>query len=1295
MCIPDRHVMANKTQLPTKKKRNQNPEKKRALSQAQRKYNLFRSVGRAISRIREESLELKQSPQYHAPQYIPVYVLEHESPTAVKLAINYPKRMQIDAFASVVDEFQQLDEDQVPYENRPTFQHYPNTYLVGYDVEFQQYEDELHPDYPAKLLSHQFYFNFAGHRFGVIMITDVTFRSVDLVRLINTCVPINERMWRPPGARYVEPELSLVRIYAHFSAVESGWMQPSMQKTSEFKDFFGFIRSEFQPLVGEREKEWCNTSQLRTVKPVNPKTRKSAKKDQWPVRLMYCDSKNLSGGGSLEDLGTKIGIPKVKHDFIEKMEEYRRDHFDMFCYYGMMDSIITAETHLWYNNVGRYQLGLQVEKERAAGLSTELFKALFEEIHGEHWKRYLGYDEQGKMTVAHRAFVQFYHGGRNEVLTVGPRGKAVYYDLRSAYPTSLIMLPDYDFRCSKTYHGQDAVRAVERLEKDDDGPFQVAGIVVSFKFHENVPPVFPVRIDEPSNLPNAKRGYDTDGLIFPRSGHTTVTWPELWVARNTVTRDGKHTNLLEELTIHSLTTFKNLGTKEFSKKVYDVLAKRDKKNKPMDSYYKQILNYFYGKTGQAIADAATSFKDHDLQKPMPISAVTSYPIAAFITGFCRAAVANLLQRWDCYGITTDGFISPEPDGTFTKDPGPDEDNPIRYSSEELNLGKDSFCGRVHDRVKALNPFIGIDSEGDASLFLKTRGYLLVTDGIQQKLARVGAQTKRVRKKIDSKNPTQTEIDEFNKEHSEAVEEFLKITLRGRCDKVSWRSLPNQRKYWRAELDELYDKDEVLTRAKAVLTSTTVRVMHTDKGLVPYKQAEQLHGRLMANRQLKHTKDTLPLQVTFKDAKVNVSFDMKRIPKNPIVDSFMWEGEPYKYVSFETDPLNSITDFHLLRSLAKRSVSHKSFIEAIATRTVTGKTPYDQLEKIRTMQFPALTEDELMEVEKHFPEVAKVFKQKTTKRLATNDAFTIAVAYDAYVEKIEKTRKSRIKNGLPTDDLDSSPAAFQDFIREEIKRKKDKASDRSPFRPEPEPGDFEKPLKKTVFDGDYQERIENYLASDAEFRKKISAACEVFKKPKKTKPLKLDLSFEREELISFMSKHGGGWQKRAGAKKGFVDEEPVRMELEDYLEMLEEFKKVSEYDFAVTPIEADTFYEGASDYPLARSREEKRILKVFLTKCREQQVRQELEIERKSLTPVSIMSEKELTKNAQMIVDELYDQDVMDYIQEFGINKLSMLLEFTKTGVTISKAVQLSRLGITSTEAAEMVAKTAEKTRRKL
>ena len=54
-----------------------------------------------------------------------------------------------------------------------------------------------------------------------------------------------------------------------------------------------------------------------------------------------------------------------------------------------------------------------------------------------------------------------------------------------------------------------------------------------------------------------------------------------------------------------------------------------------------------------------------------------------------------------------------------------------------------------------------------------------------------------------------------------------------------------------------------------------------------------------------------------NVKTDMTFDMKHLPINPTTKDFVWHGIPYQFVSFETEPLDTSTDYHILRALRKR------------------------------------------------------------------------------------------------------------------------------------------------------------------------------------------------------------------------------------------------------------------------------------------------------------------------------------------------------------------------------------------
>lgn len=905
-----------------------------------KKFNLFKSLGRKMKEITEKELQATSS----TPGIFNLYVLkQHDSrpETVVEERSEFiiPTPVSVEAFI-----------------DNPAFKTSESTYLVGYDIEFQPYPDEKHRNYPAKLLSHQWYFNFAGLRFGVILLTDQSLSTQIFTDILKEAIP-----------RVPDKKLSRVFVYAYFSLVECGWMHPSMKLTKQGTDFFGNEVKKFVPLIAERGKEWHKSTELRTE--TRPK-KTGSDSISWKVSLVFSDAKNLSGGGTLKDLGKKIGIEKRDiGDNIKEMEKYKAKNLLDFCRYGIIDSVIAAEAHIWY----AYQasrIGLEKEQNRTASYSADLFRKIFIDIYGRaNWKRFIGYEKNAetkswKFTPTHADFIRFYYGGRNEAFRVGPQGPATYFDLRSAYPTALIMLPDYDFSCSYVYYGAEAEVNANILFDEAEGPFQVAGVTCSFRFRDNIHPIFPMRIDEPESVPNYSQHYTVDGLIFPQTGETHVTWPEFWVA--------KRMNLLEELHIQSLVTFRKLDSYELANEFYKLLENRGTSDDALSAFYKQILNYTYGKMAQGGTDTASALKKHDLDKKIETSPVTCFPLASYITGFCRAAVGELLQQNpDCYAITTDGFISPR---------------------AKLETSKCELCNRVQEKVGKLSPFIGIETKknpatgekvkaiGDRSLFIKTRGYLIVNgDSEYRKIAQMGAQLPNCKAPV------------------EYVKNFLDFLTIGRFDKTFKRSLPSMRKKWRKDIELINLRKRESQKHRENLIKGTTK---------PEEQAETLQtviSKAWKSGKVKVLPSSLPLDVIYKDVRLNQTFDMKRIPINPTIKTFKWAGNDYKFVSFETKPLNCYQDFHMLRTLAKRDKNryreeHRTAIDNFNKLQYTEMPQYD-LEEVYYAMYKwqgglqgedlKLVEENLKELREYIDKADQLDIEKTKKLYADriNDAST--------------------------------------------------------------------------------------------------------------------------------------------------------------------------------------------------------------------------------------------------------------------------------------------------------------------
>lgn len=814
------------------------------------KGDLFRKLGVLAGKIYQDEKQLANS---NPPSpVIRVYTFTHKDLTIV------PKDITVNTETLSVPF--NLD---APWTASPEFQTVDTTWLIGYDIETQSYNDSgyypetdkfVAPQSPH-CVSHQWYFNFQGVRFGFIFLTELRITQNNFVSFIDGVVPDIKN----PAI------LKKIKVYAHFSVYESGWMltsPPPKPEDGEKKP------SPFATLINESNDEWCGSTTLRSYmfKPAKTSTGKlsKAKAEKEFIKLEFGDSRRLQAG-SLQQLGDTISIEKVKLDdgVIENMADFLKTNPLSFCEYAIIDSIITAEAHLYFFH--KYKTCMLDPSEwnnakecmRMPGYSSQFFKGLYKKRYGDTWKQYLGYDSNG-MTLAHKAFVHFYHGGRNDVLSVGPRGEAHYLDLHSAYLTSVVMLNDYNFSKVRITTGSGAEKRLKELYAD--GPFQVVGIECSFRFKDKAKPIFPVRIDEAESLPGTRINYNSDGIIYPRSGKSNLTMPEYWVAQNN--------GLLDKIIVHRVIEFQKLPARWLSSEVLRLLKLRKDSDESDKLFYKNILNFFYGKTAQGVKKSAAAIKKHNIDLHVNVSSMTCYPLASYITGFCRATVGELLQHNDCYGITTDGFITP-------------------VSRENLVIPDGSLCDQVQQELHngGFNKnFIGCDASGQRSLFLKTRGYLLIglqppkedttfigpptLSDMNKKLAEIGPPPRKVF--LQKMAAMGVQVDK--KKSTDPIGDFLRILQKGYNDKKFFLKLNKVR--------------EAQKKANLLKIPATI----------------------------------IPSEQIMENVKADMTFDMKHLPVNPTMDYFEWDGEKYPFVSFETKPLDSAMDFHILRALRGRDYS---------------------------------------------------------------------------------------------------------------------------------------------------------------------------------------------------------------------------------------------------------------------------------------------------------------------------------------------------------------------------------------
>lgn len=706
-------------------------------------------------------------------------------------------------------------------------------YLVGYDVETEDIFDGNGKFKERKLLSHQWYFSFKGRRFGVILVTSRPISETALITFIR-----NVLRGLLPDDRHL---LKNVYIAAHFSLIEYGFMKPSLQEKERLIRSGKTVKYKAKT-IQSRRKQWTGKVTLMQGIPGSTIKGRRVPATHHRVWLHFVDSLNLQPG-SLDNLGRTIGIAKIHHARIKEMRKFLEEDADGFYRYGIRDSIVTAEAFAYYDKKFGDTLDVGFQK-RISHYSEKYFRNFFKEKFSTdkrktNWKESFGWtrDLSGRWVVSPSmlSFIPFYYGGRNEVFCVGPRDQATYHDLKSAYPTSMLMIPDHDFRKMTLTRGSAVKTRIKKLRSE--GPFQVVGVICHFRFKESANPIFPVRVPE--------------GLIFPRTGHGPVMWPEFWTALEL--------GLLEHYYVDTVIEFDRKNTSLIADETFQLLDKRRGEMKPV---YKDLLNFFYGKTAQGVRVAVEKIKKNRDVTKIPTSTITCYPLASYMTSVCRAVVGELLNMGNpCFGITTDGFISPNPSLT----PGP-------------------LCKEIQNRLDPLNKpgqprefdFIQTEFSADRSLFVKTRGYILIDDSQQAvnkgkfvKMAQMGIQTDRGNEK-------------------EQIAQMLTALIKKEYTKLSWPSIPQM------TFDEVPDSisvDDEITK----------------------REIDAIRAYIKA-------KNFAPVQVA-SIASVNANYDMKRRPLKPQPASYAFQDLTFYHVNFETESLYATEDFTSLRIMSKPNMNY--------------------------------------------------------------------------------------------------------------------------------------------------------------------------------------------------------------------------------------------------------------------------------------------------------------------------------------------------------------------------------------
>ena len=275
---------------------------------------------------------------------------------------------------------------------------------------------------------------------------------------------------------------------------------------------------------------------------------------------------------------------------------------------------------------------------------------------GGYYKPETGWKPIDELEHKEPLIIKCFHGGRNEQFWFGPGsvGQWTDWDLSSCYPTAMSIIGTPDFRSIKY-----------SLNKEDYlNPTTLGFMWVEFDFTRNSAghlkdpdqypryPVLPVRTN-------------TDSLIFPLRGQSYCTAPEFFLAHEM----GAHLVIKDGYIIESNPNEKIFG--DFVKRCVLERNRYKQEKKALDElFWKELCNATYGKTAQGLRGKTAYNVSKNRSETLPPSKITNPTFAAFITGYARATlgeIMNSLPRNRCvFSCTTDGFLCDATDKEIEK-----------------------------------------------------------------------------------------------------------------------------------------------------------------------------------------------------------------------------------------------------------------------------------------------------------------------------------------------------------------------------------------------------------------------------------------------------------------------------------------------------------------------------------------------------------------------------------------------------------------------------------------------------
>lgn len=387
--------------------------------------------------------------------------------------------------------------------------------------------------------------------------------------------------------------------------------------------------------------------------------------DDGTLRLMairFMDmGRHAPEGTQLSELGSLLDLPKLPIPdgySIERMDLLLNGNRPAFEAYGLRDAEIPVRYMLKLQEFARKEAGVEELPTTGSGLGVKMFVNTLEASGIEfnlafgmckktdtYWFPGSARSKAGVRTSSellptairaiHEPFVaNSYHGGRNECFAFGPTVTADLsdFDMTGAYTTGMVDMRHIDYdRAWVTKNPQDFKGHV------------MGFALVNFSHPEGVRfPVLPVSLG-------------ALGLVFPMRGQSYCTAPEIEVALSL----GCEIEILHGV-IFPWCDGDDRIFEPFTRKIRELRAAHPKGS--LDEKYAKFLgNSCYGKTAQGLKPKRVFDTRTMKSEQLPHSPITNAPMAAHITGFVRATLAEQLNaiplNLTVISVTTDGFLT--------------------------------------------------------------------------------------------------------------------------------------------------------------------------------------------------------------------------------------------------------------------------------------------------------------------------------------------------------------------------------------------------------------------------------------------------------------------------------------------------------------------------------------------------------------------------------------------------------------------------------------------------------------